>query len=150
MPRSISGFAILVLGGGLCGTMFAYAGGGAPQQAAASSASKATVSPTDYVGAETCTACHEAEAKGFGDNPHAKLALEHGGKGVTCESCHGPGQAHVESGGDGSKIFNSRRRRLSRWIRSACLAMLASTPTSNEPLTAKPSLVVRAATASTS
>jgi DmsE family decaheme c-type cytochrome len=104
MPRSMSGFAILVLLGGFCGTTLAYADG-APQQTAASPASKATVNPAGYAGAETCTVCHEAEVKGFGDNPHAKLALEHGGKGVTCESCHGPGQAHVESGGDASKIF---------------------------------------------
>ena len=43
--------------------------------------------------------------KGFAGNPHSKLALEHGGKGVTCEGCHGPGKAHVDSGGEASKIF---------------------------------------------
>jgi len=31
--------------------------------------------------------------------------LEHGGTGATCESCHGAGKAHVESGGDVTKIF---------------------------------------------
>lgn len=36
---------------------------------------------------------------------NSKLALMHGGKGITCESCHGPAQAHVESGGDVAKIF---------------------------------------------
>jgi DmsE family decaheme c-type cytochrome len=50
--------------------------------------------------------CHASEVKGLGSNPHAKLALEHNGKGVTCESCHGPGKAHVESNGDKSKIFS--------------------------------------------
>lgn len=59
----------------------------------------------EYVGAETCTTCHAEEAKKFGSNPHAKLALQHGGEGVTCEGCHGPGKAHVESGGDAAKIF---------------------------------------------
>jgi DmsE family decaheme c-type cytochrome len=62
--------------------------------------------PADYVGSETCVTCHTAEAKNFDSSPHAKLALEHGGKGVTCESCHGPGKAHVESGGDKTKILD--------------------------------------------
>ena len=58
-----------------------------------------------FVGSETCALCHADESKKFGDNPHARLALEHGGKGVTCESCHGPGKAHVDGGGDAAKIF---------------------------------------------
>lgn len=62
--------------------------------------------PGDYVGAETCATCHDAEAKGFGSNPHSKLAEEHGKSAVTCEACHGPGRAHVESGGDKAKIFD--------------------------------------------
>ena len=62
--------------------------------------------PGDYVGSETCATCHAAEAKKFDSNPHAKLSLEHAGKGVTCESCHGAGKAHVESGGDKTKIFS--------------------------------------------
>jgi DmsE family decaheme c-type cytochrome len=62
--------------------------------------------PADYVGAEVCATCHESEAKGFIDNPHSKLALEHGKTGVTCEACHGAGKAHVEGGGDISKIFD--------------------------------------------
>ena len=66
----------------------------APQSAAAA----ATTS--NYVGAETCATCHQDQVKGFPENPHSKLALEHGGKGVTCEGCHGPGKAHVEGGGE--------------------------------------------------
>lgn len=67
---------------------------------------KALNNPADYVGSETCATCHTAEASKFDTNPHAKLALEHSGKGVTCESCHGPGKAHVESGGDKTKILD--------------------------------------------
>jgi DmsE family decaheme c-type cytochrome len=103
MSRSIYRVAILVLLSGLVGVRSAYPSG-APQQAATSSL-KTTENPADYVGAETCALCHEPEVKGFINNPHTKLALEHGGKGVTCESCHGPAKAHVESGGDASKIF---------------------------------------------
>jgi DmsE family decaheme c-type cytochrome len=59
-----------------------------------------------YVGSETCKGCHEGIAKGFQENPHTKVALMHGKAEATCESCHGAGQAHVEGGGDTSKIFN--------------------------------------------
>jgi mono/diheme cytochrome c family protein len=38
--------------------------------------------PADLVGAEVCATCHDSEAKGFIDNPHSKLALEHGKTGV--------------------------------------------------------------------
>lgn len=68
----------------------------APQQPAADS--------TGYVGQETCATCHADVEKNFGANPHSRLALEHAGKGVTCESCHGPGKAHVDGGGDVTKI----------------------------------------------
>ncbi|MES2390385.1 MAG: DmsE family decaheme c-type cytochrome [Acidobacteriota bacterium] len=73
-------------------------------QAHAAAASPATTTASGFVGSETCETCHADVVKGFGDNPHSKLALAHNGKGVTCESCHGPGQAHVESGGDVTKI----------------------------------------------
>ncbi len=59
-----------------------------------------------FVGAEICATCHDAEGKGFATNPHSKMVLMHGSDGVTCENCHGPGKAHVEAGGDITKIFN--------------------------------------------
>jgi DmsE family decaheme c-type cytochrome len=94
---------------GLSGTAYLYAAPAAPPAAPTSSLSsspshKAAVDPADLVGSETCEACHADVSKKFNDNPHSKLALEHNGKGVTCEGCHGPGRAHVESGGDVTKI----------------------------------------------
>jgi len=56
-----------------------------------------------YVGSETCRTCHEPIVKaGFDLTPHGRLVTlgKHG-----CEDCHGPGSAHVEGGGDKSKIF---------------------------------------------
>jgi len=58
-----------------------------------------------FAGEETCALCHAVVAKKFSSNPHSQLALMHGGKGVTCEACHGPGAAHVASGGDPTKIL---------------------------------------------
>lgn len=72
--------------------------GRAVQKASAPNAS-------DYVGAETCALCHGDVAKKFATSPHSQLALMHGGAGATCESCHGPGKAHVESGGDVTKLL---------------------------------------------
>ena len=67
--------------------------------------SKATVQTDDqYVGNDTCATCHQDKADGLANNPHAKLALQHGGNGATCESCHGAGKAHVDGGGDVTKI----------------------------------------------
>ncbi len=58
------------------------------------------------VGNDTCATCHTDESKAIDGNAHARLALEHGGKGDTCESCHGAGSEHVDSGGDATKIFS--------------------------------------------
>ena len=65
-----------------------------------------TAAPSDFVGGETCATCHDEIGKKFADNPHTKMAEMHGGNGVTCENCHGAGKAHVDGGGDITKIFN--------------------------------------------
>ncbi len=103
MRRFFTSMACLLLLTGFAGTRLAQAAGQGPQQAATSEP-KAAAGSTQYVGQETCATCHEEVVKKFGTNPHSRLALEHAGKGVTCESCHGPGQAHVEGGGDVTKI----------------------------------------------
>src|SRR6266511_4078183 len=67
----------------------------------------AAMPATGYVGEETCLTCHEDRKKGYHGSPHARAAnprspaAKHG-----CESCHGPGQAHVDGGGDKTKIKN--------------------------------------------
>ena len=94
---------MLLLGASLlCATaMAAPANGAKPASAQAQAAA-----PGDFVGAETCATCHEEVVKGFANNPHTKIAEMHGKAGVTCEGCHGAGKAHVEGGGDVTKIFN--------------------------------------------
>jgi DmsE family decaheme c-type cytochrome len=62
---------------------------------------------SQYVGAETCKGCHEQQFKQIDITPHYKttFAKGRGDDWHGCESCHGPGAAHVEGGGDKTKIF---------------------------------------------
>ena len=78
-----------------------------------------------FVGSETCALCHADIAKKFSSNPHSELALMHGGKGVTCESCHGSGEAHVSSGGDPTKILQLGKMS-AKQTDSTCLGCHAS------------------------
>src|SRR6516164_3732454 len=62
------------------------------------------INPDDatYVGSQVCTGCHANQSARFGQTVMGKIflknprnALEKGG----CETCHGPGSAHVAAGG---------------------------------------------------
>ena len=69
--------------------------------------------PSLYVGPDTCKTCHEEIGKTYDHSPHWKTAINHRGPQYQgCEACHGPGKAHVESGGDITKIV--RFKTLSR------------------------------------
>jgi DmsE family decaheme c-type cytochrome len=79
-----------------------------PSKDLSSAAAPSAQSPeSEYVGPETCKTCHEDMYKNFEKTPHWKTTLDtHGGPAKQgCEACHGPGKAHVEGGGDKTKIF---------------------------------------------
>jgi DmsE family decaheme c-type cytochrome len=66
--------------------------------------------PAQYVGEDKCLTCHETQkysgtAHGLKSNSRTPAAT-HG-----CESCHGPGKAHVDSGGDNTKIIKLKSLR---------------------------------------
>ena len=97
-------FLIVDAGRGLlCATALA-----APAQGEqAASAPGALAAPSDFVGSETCATCHDEIGKEFANNPaHQDGADARQRHGITCENCHGAGKAHVEGGGDMTKIFN--------------------------------------------
>ncbi len=51
-----------------------------------------------FVGAKTCLTCHASQAETFGKTLMGRIAKTQKGK-LDCESCHGPGSAHVQAAG---------------------------------------------------
>lgn len=102
-----------------------------PQKSAVHSGNKtppaAPVTDADYMGVDVCKACHMDIAANFEKSPHWKTTLDtKGGPSKQgCESCHGPGKAHVESGGDKTKIL-SFKNISAKTINDRCLTCHAS------------------------
>ena len=128
MGRSTRTLAIFTAAVGLwIGVMVSVSASGGTRQngvpATPAAAAAATTTPAaGYVGEETCLTCHEDQKKGYHGSPHSRAknprtpAAKQG-----CESCHGPGQAHVDGGGDKTKINNPATMTL-RDANAACLS----------------------------
>ncbi|MDD5542799.1 MAG: DmsE family decaheme c-type cytochrome [Acidobacteriia bacterium] len=101
---------VLLSGLVICGlvgaTSRAYSKSQKTEQAKTSQATSSPAPADEYVGAETCKTCHEDIYNNFKKTEHFKLTLYSNWKvsDKGCESCHGPGKAHVDGGGDKTKI----------------------------------------------
>lgn len=63
-----------------------------------------------FVGSDNCAQCHENITKGFKTATHALLKAEgENAVNLGCESCHGPGSIHNETGGAHQTIINPRQ-----------------------------------------
>jgi DmsE family decaheme c-type cytochrome len=73
--------------------------GSAQDKTSAPAPSKEPPKPAEYVGSDTCQACHEDIFNAFQKNPHHQVETDkkRGFDGKACESCHGPGSKHAES-----------------------------------------------------
>lgn len=93
---------------------------------------ESNVDPGDYVGSESCKACHEDQFNSFSGTKHAKLAQVASWKDKVqgCESCHGPGKAHLEDATDKTKII-SFTGKSSKVISETCLGCHAGKESHN-------------------
>ncbi len=115
---------MLMLGASiLCATALAAP---PPKDKPAAAPAQAAAPAATFVGVDTCAACHVEVVKGFANNPHTKMVLMHGDKGVTCENCHGAGSEHVAGGGDPTKIFNPAKAP-AKDVDAKCLSCHAGT-----------------------
>jgi len=72
---------------------------GGAQEKAAPAPPSGPPKPAEFVGSDTCQACHEDIFNAFQKNPHHQVEADkkRGFEHNACESCHGPGSKHAES-----------------------------------------------------
>jgi predicted CXXCH cytochrome family protein len=69
-----------------------------------------TIAGAEFTGSESCAECHAEIARGFVTASHARLKAPGAhAVNVGCESCHGPGSIHQQSGGARGTIINMRK-----------------------------------------
>jgi predicted CXXCH cytochrome family protein len=90
-----------------------------------------STNPDDFVGSETCKACHEDQFKSVASTKHGKLSQMESWKDKVqgCESCHGGGKAHSEEPSAANII--SFKNKNSKEISETCLGCHAGKESHN-------------------
>lgn len=71
----------------------------APAQAVPNAPAPKAAPAADYVGSDTCLGCHDDATKILGTTPHWRATNQRTPAAAQgCETCHGPGRAHADSG----------------------------------------------------
>jgi DmsE family decaheme c-type cytochrome len=90
----------LAVGSGVAGARGATAAGVPPVLQTAT-----TPPPAGYAGQQVCVTCHTDTGDTLAHTPHGRAQDPRSpASALGCETCHGPGQAHADSGGDTTKI----------------------------------------------
>lgn len=122
-------FALIFLGWAISGTV-AKALGDSVTTEYVPPALIANAVPDDYVGSETCKACHEDQFKKVSFTVHGKLTNSTlRDKAQSCESCHGPGKAHSETGEKASIISFKDKKRTPEQNSQVCITCHSQTST---------------------
>jgi len=89
----------------------------------------APAGPKEFVGSETCQACHEDIFNAFQKDPHKAVDFDkkRGHENNACESCHGPASKHVETL-SADEIVNPAKLSAAR-IDETCLSCHRNQPT---------------------
>ncbi|HVG54026.1 MAG TPA: DmsE family decaheme c-type cytochrome [Vicinamibacterales bacterium] len=82
-----------------------------------------------FVGADTCLACHDDKAKPLERTPHGKSADPRTPAAAEgCETCHGPGSAHIEDPSDPATIKRFDKTMAPRNANETCLSCHTKAP----------------------